>query len=728
MVFMKAKELIERIRAVNNISFNPLQKKVLSRKLFEKNFVVSAPTASGKTLIAEIVSLNAVLNKNKKVLYTCPLRALASEHFREFKRKYEKEFSVRITISTGDFDSSSRHLQNYDIIFTTYEKAESLLRHRAGWLGEIGLLVIDEIHEIDSERGPTIEMVATKLSLLNPSIRILALSATIPNAKEISQWLKAELIKSSFRPVKLKEGIFFNSEIHFEKEKEFIEEKGNELESIVSDTLGKKKQALIFCNTRQKSVGFAKNLSSITEKFLSEKEKILLQKKSEEVLSVLESPTEQCRILSSLMKKGIAFHNAALMSKQRHLIEELFKSNHLKILCATPTLAAGINVPAFRVVIPSVYRFTAFGNQKIPVREYHQMAGRAGRPQYDSSGESILIARSEFELDELREQFVLGEIEESSSKLGLEPVLRTHVLASIASGFVFDFQSLEQFFGRTFYAFQFKELDELFLKINEILKELKEMNFIECTDKFFKATPLGVRVSELYLDPLTAFSFINYLDKNSLNDFGALFLFCSSYEFFPLISLPRSREQELWLQLNSSSSLLPIDLEREMFSDPSLLRKFNSALMLKDWLNEASEEHLRKNFNIQPGILYSKLLILDWLSYCLSELSLILNKKQHLPLVNKLRKRLKYGVREELLPLIELRGIGRVRARRLYNSNLHSISDIKRIDVKDLAGILGSSTALSVKGQLGQAKKFSKSKIKEVKAVERSGQTDLADY
>lgn len=216
-------DVITKVKELNQIEFNPMQEKAIQTGLFDSSIIISSPTASGKTLIAEVTALNSVINKKKKVIYACPLKALASEHFSEFKKKYSKELNIKVTISTGDFDSSSKYLQNYDVIFTTYEKTESLLRHKTEWLSSIGLLIVDEIHEIDSDRGPTIEIMITKLLLLNPSLQVLGLSATIPNSKELAEWLKAKLVESSFRPVKLNEGVYFDDRIHFLRGKEKIE-------------------------------------------------------------------------------------------------------------------------------------------------------------------------------------------------------------------------------------------------------------------------------------------------------------------------------------------------------------------------------------------------------------------------------------------------------------------------------------------------------------------------
>ncbi len=696
-------DIEKKVRELNGFSaFNEMQLAVLKKDWRKRNLVVSAPTASGKTIIAELCALQSVIERKQKVVYTAPLRALAAEHFNDFKKKYSTTLNVKVALSTGDFDSSSAYLQNNDIIFTTYEKLESLIRHRVEWLPAIGLLVLDEVHELDSDRGPTLEILVTKMRFLNPKVQLLALSATIPNANEIAKWLNAELVESDFRPVQLREGVLFEDEIHFSKQKEKIEGAAEPVIALVNDTLNlKQKQALVFVNTRKHSEGLAKKLSTLTEKKLSEKEKRSLEKASQRVLSALEAPTEQCVLLSKLVAKGIAFHNAGLLQKQRAIIEELFKSNHLKVLVATPTLAAGVNLPAFRVIIPSLYRYTAWGQQRIPVREYKQWAGRAGRPKFDSSGESILVARSELEIEDLLENYVNGDIEDVSSRLSLEPVLRMHLLAAIANNFVFDWQSMEDFFGKTFYAFQFGSLSSLFEKISSLLAELQQLGFVEGNEKRFKATVLGARVSELYLDPLSAHNLILALKRNALDSFAFLFAFAGTFELYPLISVSAKREAELWEKLQGFAGDLPADLQKEMFLDSDLLKKFNTALLLQSWIDELPEQAIAKEFNVQPGILHSKLLICDWLAYGAFELSKLLGLEKNLPRLLVLRKRLKKGVREELLQLCELKWVGRVRARRLWHSNIRSIADLKNVPFEVLAKLLGTDVAIKLKKQLG---------------------------
>lgn len=725
-------EIEKKVKELNKFdSFNPMQGKALAAGIYSKNLVLGAPTASGKTIIAALAALNCIVNRKRKVIFTCPLKALASEHFREFKKLYSKEFDVRIAISTGDLDSSSKYLSKYDLIFCTNEKIDSLTRHGAEWLQSVGLLISDEIHELDSDRGATLEMVIAKMRHILPELQVLALSATIPNAKEIAEWLDATLVESDFRPVELKEGILLDKTIYFPKDEKELDSKEEEaLDALIEDTLSRGKQAMFFLNTRRNAENFAKKASQTVWKRLLPREKEFLKGVAEKAENVLESPTEQCRSLAKLLEKGVAFHHAGLLGKQRELVEDFFREGKIKIICATPTLAAGVNLPSFRVVIPSLYRYTEYGMQRIPVREYKQMAGRAGRPKFDSSGESIIFARSDTELDELKECYVEGEIERIESKLSYEPVLRMHLLALIASRFVFDEDSMEKFFKRTFYSHQFGDIDGLMEKLSSISDELEDYGFIEEKKGMLFATPLGKRVSDLYLDPVSAKKLIEAL-KKKLGIFAALYALTDTSEFLPAFPAQKKREAELWQQLYSMQESLPINVSSEQFQDTALLDKFNSALLLQDWIDEKSEQQLMDEFGTKPGTLFSKLQICDWLAYSSLELAKLVGAQENVPVLLEARKRLKYGVKKELLELVELRGIGRVRGRRLYRSGMRSLPDLKRAPFSDVARVLGEAVAASVKEQLGQGEglpKIIKGKSEGKKEKKKAGQSSLGSF
>ncbi|MEM2874300.1 MAG: DEAD/DEAH box helicase, partial [Candidatus Nanoarchaeia archaeon] len=198
---------------------NPVQLAAIKAGLLElkDSFVISSPTASGKTLIAELFMIKAILEKRCKAIYVVPLRALANEKYLQFKEKYSG-LGIKVAISTGDFDSVDMWLADYNLIILTSEKVDSLLRHKAPFLQQVGVAVIDECHLItDVSRGPTLEIAITRLRKLNPKMLFLLLSATIANANELAGWLNAKVIKSDFRPVKLHEGVYYENKVWFEE-------------------------------------------------------------------------------------------------------------------------------------------------------------------------------------------------------------------------------------------------------------------------------------------------------------------------------------------------------------------------------------------------------------------------------------------------------------------------------------------------------------------------------
>jgi len=334
-------ETVKKVLELSKInSLNPMQNLALKKGLLDgKNLVVAAPTASGKTLLCELAALNLFKNKKSKMIYIAPLVALVSEKYESFKQKYSK-LGVRVAMSVGDYDSTSQWLADYDWILTSNEKCDSLMRHNVDWIRDVGLIVVDEIHMLqDPSRGPTLEVTLTRLRETVPHAQILALSATIQNVKELGEWLDAETVISDYRPVELHEGIYLDSKIQFFGRDSYELNPILDPEpAILQNTINMKKQALYFVATRKYTESLAENLGRFNQNFLERNEKRELAKLSDEVRSVLEIPTKQCRKLADCVKNGIAFHHAGLLYKQKKMIEDNFKKGLLRSLVATPTL------------------------------------------------------------------------------------------------------------------------------------------------------------------------------------------------------------------------------------------------------------------------------------------------------------------------------------------------------------------------------------------------------
>lgn len=667
------------LRGIKNLM--PPQEEALRRGIFsEKNFVISSPTASGKTLIAEMAFCKEIL-KGKKAVYVVPLRSLAFEKYQEFKEKYEGVFKV--ALSVGDYDSDDPWLKEYDLIIVTAEKLDSLMRHKASWLKDVGLLVVDEVHLLgDLHRGSTLEILITKFRMMsNP--RVVCLSATIENAKEIADWLDAELVKSDWRPCELHHLIFLDGKLINKYEKKLKTKYKDVYRALCEDTLSKGKQIIFFMSSRKKTENLAKKLSTITNKFLTDAERMVLKHISEEIKNVLEIPTDQCILLSDLVKKGIAFHHAGLLNEQRALVEKGFREGWIKVICATPTLAMGVNLPAFRVFIDKMRR-----NEWISPIEYHQMAGRAGRPKYEKYGEAVTYAKDEEEAELIKERYHSGKLNIIKSSLFVESLLRMHLLSLIAEGFIYDRNSLIKFFEKTFFSYQFKDIENLMRKCEDIISQFIDWNFVKKENKYLLATRLGKRVSELYIDPLTAHRFIDFMRKSKkVDEIYVLYSISSSEEMKPLPEFGVKEFPVLREFYERNIDSIP-EKEPEAWLWSDFYSRIKMTIILYNWVNEVPEKKIMERFGISPGDLRNYISIAEWLTYAMSELGKLINFQDY-KYIRSIMGRIRYGIREELLELVKIRYVGRVRARLLYNTGIRSKKDIVEAGLNRMKSLLG---------------------------------------
>ncbi len=730
------KEIITRLGITE--LFPPQQEAIRAGALEEKNLVLASPTASGKTLIAELCALKHVLERDRKVLYLSPLRALANEKFEEFKKyqsiKKGNGGQVKVGISTGDYDNSDPWMGKYDIIVTTNEKADSLLRHRARWVSDVSLVVADEVHLLNEpERGPTLEVVLARLKQVNPDIQFLALSATIKNAEEVAEWLGALSVTTDWRPVKLREGVLLHNEVLFnDGSAQKIENNSkNPTINLALHTVKSGGQALAFAGTRRNSMSLAKKMAANIKPLLSKPMKRSLAQIAERVLAAGER-TRISEQLYELVSNGVAFHHAGLGGGHRKIIEDAFREGKIKILTATPTLAFGVNLPARVVIINEYRRYEAgYGYYPIAVLDYKQMAGRAGRPCYDKVGDSILVAKSEDERDYLMESYILSETERIWSKLAVERILRSHVLATIASDFVHSEQGLYEFFGKTFYSYQY---DPRAIKgvIGRSLGFLFTERMIEVVGDKVRATKFGRRISELYVDPLTGVIIRDALTNRAerLTDFSFLHMISRTPDMFPKLR-PYSKEMdELQFHVEEHQDEFMFDipaLYQDRLAFEEFLGEVKMAWVLKAWMEETTEDDIIERFRVQPGDLYRIIQTSKWLIHASHELAILFRHKDLLQHLAKLMVRIEKGVKPELLPLVKLEGVGRVRARILYNSGLKTMHDLKSAHLEKLTGLplIGNRLAKKIKEQVGGFIKAEEwEKLKKEEAEEQRALTE----
>jgi helicase len=692
--------------------YPPQEDAVKTGVLDGKNLVLASPTASGKTLIAELCALKHVLERGGKVLYLTPLRALTWEKYEEFQVYTDIEKpdgkKIKVGVSTGDMDNNSPWLQAYDIVICTNEKCDSLLRHRSPWMSGISLVIADEVHLIGSDRGPTLEVSLARLRQMTPGIQILALSATISNASEIAEWLKAESVTTEWRPVELREGVALGSHINFKDGQVKSIEEYHKQDSInlALNSIDDGGQALIFMESRRRAESTARATASALKKRLSKRQETELHRISAEI-SAHGEKTRLTDDLAESVSKGAAFHHAGLNREHRRIIETAFKQGYIKILCATPTLAAGVNLPARTVVIGNYKRFMAgYGMQPIKVMEYKQMSGRAGRPQYDKEGIAILIASSEEEQDYLMEDYILSNPERIDSRLAQESALRGHTLAAISSDYAHSENSLLDFFGSTFYGYNYPTAG-IKLILGSILRYLSREGMLEYDGDRLKATDFGRRVSELYIDPLTAVVLRDGLKQGALDvtDFTWLHLICHTPDMRPILR-PRRNDMELvetYLEEHRDEIAIHLTEGYDYIDYEESLGEVKTAMVLEAWINEVSENDLLERYNVQPGDRYSAVTNGEWLLYSAHELAKTLGMPESRRHLIELRTRVKHGVSKNLLPLVRIKGIGRVRAQILYNSGYTTHEKLKRADLRQLTALplIGPRLAKTIKEQVG---------------------------
>ena len=712
-----------------------------------ESVVAAVPTASGKTLIAELAMLSA-LQRGGTALYIVPLRALASEKETEFARW--SEIGIETGVSTGNYESSEDWLGSRDIVVATSEKVDSLIRNGASWLDDLSCVVTDEVHLADDpQRGPTLEVTLAKLRQINPDLQTVALSATVGNADVLADWLDAELVESDWRPIDLKEGVHYGNAVTFadgDKREVPVGASGKQTAALVADALdetdesGNRGSSLVFVNSRRNAESAADRLGDVTNSRLTDGERAELRELAQEIRD--ETDTDTSDALADCVARGAAFHHAGLSSANRANVEDAFRDRLIKCVCATPTLAAGVNTPARRVIVRDWRRYDGDygGMQPLDTLEVHQMMGRAGRPGLDPYGEALLIASNRDTMDELFERYLWAEAEPIRSKLAAEPALRTHVLATIASGFATSREGLLEFLDRTLYATQADDDAELSRVVDSVVEYLVRNDFLQRSDGTLTATSVGHTVSRLYLDPMSAAEMIDglraWIDANegaadatsadtesgetetdadsattdadsattsadaksvdTASDdesnryrkresegpsaLGLYHLVARTPDMYRLYLKSGDREVFTELTYEREEELLgPTPSEFEDVRFEEWLSALKTAKLLEDWASELDEDRLTERYDVGPGDIRGKVETAEWLLGAAEELATELSLGVT-PAIRRAKRRVSDGVREELLELTGVREVGRVRARRLFEAGVETPADLREVD------------------------------------------------
>ncbi|WP_084270668.1 DEAD/DEAH box helicase [Methanobrevibacter cuticularis] len=654
--------------------FNPAQRHVIDSGYIEtkSNYIIAIPTASGKTILGIMAALKTILNGGKAV-YAAPLISIQNEKVKEFK-EFEKH-----GIEVGKHPSSA------DLSVMVFESFDALTRFSWDTLREVDTLIIDEFHMIgEYSRGPTLECAITRAKIINPNLRIVALSATLQNMEEIEGWLEAKVVEHDYRPVPLNKEVL-NTEMFNTSNKNEVVVK------IVEKAIEDSSQALSFVSTRRFTESLSNYVSGKIKKKITSEQKNMFKKVSEAILEVPKRkgsrPTSTCLKLAESCENGAAFHHAGLFNEQKEIIEEEFRKGNLLMIAATPSLMYGVNLPSRSVVIRDYTRWTSQGPQAIPVFDYEQMSGRAGRPQYDDVGFSYLVAKSLDEACDLQEKYIHGEIETTNSKLiENKDAVYKQIISQVASSLSKNPEEIQNFFKMTFYGYQmtnnpsmslFAE-DSLKYEIETALEFLLKNGILQATPDGLKATAFGNLIAKSNYTVETSVKLKEYATQLEELDINELIYQLSLTPDLPLISFKGRKSKDPVREKLSEKGLFVMNIGNSEATTVALL----------EWIDERSEYEIENAYNVYSASTrrsaYEASLLVKFFKNILE----VLGRYNYSRDLDYLSARLYYGVRDDLILLvIGVKRLGRKRARALIKTFGEDLRPINETQLQKIEGI-----------------------------------------
>jgi replicative superfamily II helicase len=512
--------------------FNRMQREALPAIMDrEENVVAAAPTASGKTALAEL-AICKTLRDGGTALFVAPLRALTNEKEAEWERFEDLGYSVYVV--TGERDLNPRRAERADILVMTPEKTDSATRKhdspRYGFVADVDCVVIDEVHLLDSEsRGGVLEVTVSRLRrLCDP--RVVALSATMRNVDDVATWLDAAPettfeFGDDYRPVKLHAGVktYSHGENSFADKYRRLYRAFDLAEPHIRD----EGQALVFVSSRQDAVQAA---AKARDEF-AERDVPMGARGDYDFHTDAEALSNDA--LRKSVVDGVGFHHAGLAKDDRDLVEEWFRAGTVQLLFSTSTLAWGVNLPARCVVIRDTkYHDPLEGDVDISPLDVMQMLGRAGRPGYDDVGYGWVVCDGS---DADRYRRLIREGKDIESHLADE--LDSHLNAEIAMGTVDDLDDVLSWLETTFYyvrarsrpaEYGFADLRE---RVRETLDSLVDRGFVEMEGLSVEPTSLGRLASKYYLDLDTARRFHDLAGREAVDADAVLDAVAGAAEF-----------------------------------------------------------------------------------------------------------------------------------------------------------------------------------------------------
>lgn len=654
--------------------FNPAQKAVIESGYLEdkSNYIISIPTASGKTVLGILPALKTILNGGKAI-YAAPLLSIQNEKVKEFKAFEEHGIKV------------GKHPSNSDLSVMVFESFDALTRFSWNVLREVDTLIIDEFHMIgEYSRGPTLESAITRAKIINPSLRIIALSATLKNIDEIEQWLGGKTVEHNYRPVPLNKEVL-DAEMFNTKNKNDV------IVKIVEKAIEDNSQALSFVSTRRFTESLATYVAKKIDKKTTKEQKQKFKQVADKLLEVPKKkgslPTTTCLKLAEAAEKGVVFHHAGLFNEQKEIIEDEFRKGNILMITATPSLMYGVNLPSKYVVIRDHTRWTSNGPASIPVFDYEQMSGRAGRPQYDDVGYSYLVAKTMDEAFDLETRYVNGEIELTNSKLiDNKDAIYKQIIAQIASSLSKNLDDLNDFFGKTLYGFQMKNnpsmsmfaQDSLNWELESALEFLLQNGIIRATPEGLKTTDFGNLIAKSNYAVETAVKIKEYVSTmEKLNPAEMIYALAETPDL-PLISFKGRKSKDPVRDKLSECGLFAVDI-----GNPEA-----TAVSLIEWIDERNEYEIENAYNVYSASTRRSAYEASRLVKFAKNTLEVLGNYSNLKDMDYLSARLYYGVKEDIIPLVVgVKRLGRKRARLLMKTFGDNLSEASEKDLQKVEGI-----------------------------------------
>jgi len=643
--------------------FNPVQSAIFEHVPFDTNIVVAAATSAGKTVVAEMYMSDEIHRRGGRALYVGPLKALTKEKSDEWSAQSHHFGNLNISICSGDYritNSRIQEMNNSNVIVMTPEMLASRCRNckseKSTFLKEVGTIVFDESHLLTvPSRGDHIEVALMKMVEINPDVRVVFLSATMPNVDEICQWLseltgrEAVLIESTYRPCPL----YIHYPTYYDGDKNYEDREEQKVATALS------------------IVNYYPN-----DKFLL----------------FVHGKTTGKMMVKALKQDGIdaEFHNADLSSEKRHKLERSFKEDpNCRVIVATSTLAWGLNLPARRVVILGVHR----GMGYVENYDIQQMIGRAGRPRYDPRGDAYILVPENHKQEAIirlqRKTKIVSQLLQSEGER--YKTLAFHVVSEIHHGGIRTKEGLHQWFAKSLAHHQDATFDDSV--IDNMLDLLVRSKAITVEDGVYKTTSIGNIASMFYFSPFDVCD----LKKNLKNLFEKKL---ENNDVAIAVALGNVDSQRFGI-VNKAERL-------EMYKFQKKAEAVFGAGAITDAAMKAAcgyHNLLTGNYTETFGSLQSSLRqdlerTMEVVN-AIDTMSSKFNKKEYF---SSLKSRLVYGVPENLVDLCQIPSIGRAKATKLESLGVKNIDEFCKVSVEQLASILKIKDKAEVKKLQDEAK------------------------